>query len=262
MGVRASRGGFWIFDDQKLIGINLGVDFCAEHEWGIDGLNCAFGIDLKDESKVGVALRTATQVPPLVEIVDLKSASYLVVSSGRFSPAVSYLISEVLVGKDHANEGQKEKRNGSHFTSGWSENSFVIGSGLKEGKGYLKEIKEAILNKNVCVFLADRKNPFGRSGLTICIADRIPAEGRSIMEESDLNQRAIEKAVQTSGIREYLAEKGKKYFALSPRWANDEKSELTFFLNPCDQESNDFGWFSVQELREWGENRGPIPKTC
>lgn len=30
--------------DNKFIGISLGYDFCAEHEWGIDGIKSRFAI--------------------------------------------------------------------------------------------------------------------------------------------------------------------------------------------------------------------------
>ena len=58
----------------QVIGINLGWDFCAEHEFGIKGLNRAFGLPDKPErcrsiggvvrsDLVGANSRTVTKVP-------------------------------------------------------------------------------------------------------------------------------------------------------------------------------------------------------
>jgi hypothetical protein len=32
-------------DETKFYGISLGYDYCAEHEWGIDGIRRKLGID-------------------------------------------------------------------------------------------------------------------------------------------------------------------------------------------------------------------------
>src|SRR5574343_806914 len=78
--MRASYRGFWITDDnEKFVGVNLGADYCAEHEFFIHGLYEAFDIDIKDESKIGVELRTATQVPQNIIFGKVKTASYLFV---------------------------------------------------------------------------------------------------------------------------------------------------------------------------------------
>ena len=46
--------------DDKLVGFNLGADFCAEHEWGIKGIVREFGVD---GNKVGIDGRMVTVVP-------------------------------------------------------------------------------------------------------------------------------------------------------------------------------------------------------
>jgi hypothetical protein len=32
-----------------------------------------------------------------------------------------------------------------------------------------------------------------------------------------------------------------------------------YFLNPMRQQENNFGWFTVEELEQWMEGKGPIP---
>jgi hypothetical protein len=57
---KAFRGGF-IAHNGKEIGIYLGADFCAEHEWGIKKLKSTFGIG--ETKKPGVPRRMITKVP-------------------------------------------------------------------------------------------------------------------------------------------------------------------------------------------------------
>src|SRR5690606_28298750 len=51
---------------------------------------------------------------------------------------------------------------------------------------------------------------------------------------------------------------GKRYFALSPRWKDDQESEVVFWLNPMEQQDYNSGSFTVDELRQWIRNEGRI----
>ena len=46
--------------NNEFVGIDLGADFCAEHEWGIKGIVREFGVD---GNKVGIDGRMVTVVP-------------------------------------------------------------------------------------------------------------------------------------------------------------------------------------------------------
>jgi len=65
--VRAATHDFeFICDDNnQFIGINLGWDFCAEHEWGIKKIKQHFGIplDVKEKDNWGIKSRTITHFP-------------------------------------------------------------------------------------------------------------------------------------------------------------------------------------------------------
>jgi len=34
-----------------------------------------------------------------------------------------------------------------------------------------------------------------------------------------------------------------------------------YWLNPMEQKIHNYGWFTVEDLLLWAENKGPIPKT-
>ena len=74
-----------IKDEQgQLLGFNLGADYCAEHEWGIDKIKRCFGIDVDSgerpfanwwekillvttKSALGIDKRLITKCPELVK---------------------------------------------------------------------------------------------------------------------------------------------------------------------------------------------------
>lgn len=60
-------------------------------------------------------------------------------------------------------------------------------------------------------------------------------------------------------IKKILDRAGKKYFALSPRWKDENKKEVIFWLNPYYQDIDNFGWFTVDDLKDWAKGKGKIP---
>ena len=59
---------------------------------------------------------------------------------------------------------------------------------------------------------------------------------------------------------EKILEKAKcRYYALSLRWKDDDKKEVIFWLNPMEQDKNNFGWFTVEDLKDWAKGKGKIP---
>jgi hypothetical protein len=81
------------------------------------------------------------------------------------------------------------------------------------------------------------------------------------MSSVDRDQLEIKKSAFETGIHKKLKEADKKYFALSPRWKDKDKKEVVFWLNPYDQQNNNFGWYSAKDLEEWIEGKGPVPKN-
>jgi hypothetical protein len=238
-----------------LIGICLGYDYCAEHEIGINKLRWALGINhLSDE--IGLTRRK----------VDLKRGDrniskmlgwyeddkvcgfYLVKRSESYNP-YNYIEKYAL----------KDRK----IFSAWSESEFCVflNKSLfsKEEAKSLKTVYNAILSDDAVVFLKGRDNPFAGSGLTICIASKLPAETITIWENHDKQQKFLVEYVEWSGILNILRKAGKGYFACSPSILKDGK--IRFWLNPYEQDRNNFGWYTLRDLRLWAQNKGPIPKT-
>ena len=94
------------------------------------------------------------------------------------------------------------------------------------------------------------------------ISDKIPKEIVDKVMEEDIDYQKLQKvAFKKTKIEKILKKAGKDYYALVPRWDNEEKTEVKYWLNPRDQENVNYGWFSLEDLKLWAKNKGPIPKT-
>ena len=60
-------------------------------------------------------------------------------------------------------------------------------------------------------------------------------------------------------VEQQLREQNKRWFSLGAGWYFQEKEEeLVVFLNPAEQGVDQFGWYTLAELREWGNDKGPV----
>lgn len=258
----------------QIIGINLGWDFCAEHERGIEHIKSAFGVPEKACRRtilrdiVGAAARTATKVPHGLKFFeDVDSYVYLIYT-------------------DTLSDAGQSARNFKSYLEGYNEDletawaeydtcgHFGIrmkNDVLNSGTIVLGQIYEAIENHDAMIFLSGSENPFARAGLVIAIRSRVPEEYLSKMKEADEDYLNLEEAVEKTGVKEKLKEAKKGYYSLRPMWATNIKSTkdgeiktqypVIFFLNPYNQDKYKSGWFTVEQLLDWIDGKGPIPKA-
>jgi len=257
-----------LYVDDLFVGVSLGWDHCAEHEWGIQDLKRDFGIPHAPTRKVcGFASRKVSRVSENLTLFTVKGTEYLIYSPYEPRQDVPHTFTE---------HSYKEDT----FKGAWGSQDFGASSTSK--KGELKELFQAFQEKNV-VFFIGKSGPFSNGGLKICIADRIPEDSQKEAKEADLDNLDLDDAVAKTGIlaklkaaqdasgpdRNYNRKCG--YYACSPSWRTVKKTvddnpfklesahNVWFFLNPRDQENNKAGWFTVEELEQWIEGKGPIP---
>lgn len=275
------RGGaaekpFYIEDEETMefFGFNLGADYCAEHEWGLSDLRFTFGCD---DEKLGIEKRRITRVPE-----DLK---YRRGKSGKKPvPDIFAMVSK------HNWEGFQEdpvKKWGyyqeledytwkdkppTEFTGAWSGRDFGIAAYSEQAKARLEKLVMAFEKKDVAFWIGGTGgNPFARGGLCFSIVSKVPKRHLDLMLEADVDRIKLEKAAEETGIKELLRKAGKGTIALSPKWATEirttkdgevkTKHPVIFWLNPMEQHLNNFGWFTVEQLELWIQNKGPVPKT-
>lgn len=250
--MRAAREGSFIFQTKhdKLIGINLGADYCSEHEWGIDGIKRDLGI-----TKVGFGLenRQATKEPAFLlwfekTIGEKKHAKkYVGFAMYRFYEGVE---------KWSPRDGMYGQ---SEFYAGWAKDGFYVMADASNTKAIenLKEINDALKAKNACVWLGGG-GVFQNAGLCIGIVDKMPKEIFEGWAKADYDHFELTEKFNDTGIEKLLRAAGKEWFALSPSMHG---KELKVWLNPRHQNVNNFGWFTIAELKLWAQDKGPIPMT-
>lgn len=252
-------------ENGHLIGINLGADYCAEHEWGIKGLKALFGIEGKG---YGIERRTATKVPSdkTWPNQEEKSCVKLFERQDYTALVVSEYVEEKYFNLGNCNLAfGKYDLERSTLKTAWDEKSFGIAAADKEGRLAIKALYEAILAKDIVIWLGGG-GVFQNAGLVVAFASRIPEQGAKALFDADVDREKLEKAALETGIAKKLETAGKRYYALSPQWkaeineVKNSKYDVMFWLNPCEQDTNNYGWYTVEQLELWAENKGPIPK--
>lgn len=268
-----SRSSAWPKDEIKpegdkglLLGINLSSDFCAEHEWGIRRLKEMSGIP-EGISIYGLPARQITLVPPGLRWVEFNSTYFMSkrdVENGRAKKAGDLKLSNAgfvchsWLGEDPLVFAKNSELYGYGLRTAWSEDDFAAVSSDVDDIEALRAIF-AELKKPNAVLTFGEKIPFSNPGLVIAIADRLPALVLETWYNFDKGWHELCQEVDATGIEKTLKDAGKRYHALSPR--RQEDGSIKFWLNPCEQQENNYGWFNLQDLKDWAANRGPIPKT-
>lgn len=146
---------------------------------------------------------------------------------------------------------------GKGLRAAWDDASFGAVSDVPEDIEKLRQIFNQFKEKNIIFMPSGDCHMFDNPGLVIGIASAIPKETLKLWLDFDKEQHKIRKEFDATGIEKLLREKGKGYFALSPR--RDKDGSLVFWLNPMHQRENNFGYFKLEDLREWAEGKGKIP---
>lgn len=303
---RANDNGFLFEvegDDRRLVGVNLGADYCAEHEWGVKNIYRDFDIgpvrgrrvepfsDPLKEGKVGIEARTITRVAAGVRLLKLDAER---VRGKTKAPAPDW----ALVYSPHSawrTPEQDEEALLSQLTracsfygdqrlaTAWDESSFAVRVHADD-KPLLERLYQAFMDKDVAIWVGGG-HVFQNGGLVLAIVSAIPFEKANTMLEADLdNIRLIEAAAET-GIEARLKAAGKKWFSLSPHWGSkfktvidpnkqaagakaedvgrtlDTKHDVVFWLNPEDHGRNYSAWVTVEDLDQWIQGQGIIPKS-
>lgn len=269
-------------DNGNLLGFNLGADYCAEHEWGIDGVKKHFGINVDSGEKpfsswwknligikqlpiLGIEKRAISKCPELVVgSCDISVKDYKSPKSKAVKHTIFYIGFKPYYYSDNKIEGfEMEIKKGIYSVKEsenvwgwWGEQDFLIAS---TDKAAIEELHEALQNIDVTISVGGG-HVFQNGGLHFMIKSRISEDVVKEVYETDLDYFNLKKAAVDTGIYDKLEQAGKKFYALSPRWKDEQKKEIVFWLNPQEQQTNNCGWYTVSDLNEWIKGKGKIPK--
>jgi len=259
---QAFNGKIWKGDNDKLIALNLGADHCAEHEWGISPIQNQFGIN---PSLLGIKGRQITKGSDKVRKVLVEMENWS--KSNKSTKRAKVKLYGIVVESKYALTDDPEKDDFSwvlkpafwdqekdEIKGYWSDSRFLA---LVQEEAIIDQLIEAF-NQNDIAFWIGGGGPFQNGGFVIAIVSQLSDEFKQSMLEADEDANLLEIEADKTGIPEILKKADKKYYGLSPRWADDEKKEIKFWLDPQEQHIYQYGVYSVDELKQWAKNEGPI----
>jgi hypothetical protein len=279
---RGNRNG-WHVEEGKVIFLNLGADYCAEHEWGINDLRLRLAVDgarpkhtqeeVKYKKPHGIERRRIMN-HDLIRFYENKGQALLLCDE----PWITQRFDEH-VQKDGFAKAWKEYRprelgllGEETLATAWDGGSFGVLAKGKDDVSKLRELHKEILANNVAIWVGGTSNPFDRGGLILAIVSNVPAEHLETMRAADEDAEKLKAASDATGIVERLEAAKKEFFACSPRWlegtfktVDGEKTSshpVIYWLNPMEQHENNHGWFTVEDLDQWIKGEGPVPKTA
>jgi hypothetical protein len=280
---KASADYSIIVIDDKFVGFSLGYDYCAEHEWGIKGIEESFGIPEGSKKTMGIVGRTITKCPPLIFKEEFKVKKKKTTHGAILFTGKNYCTQEenekyvprdfekymetIEWNKEHQSEYREPK---DFIITTWNEDGFgvaVVGDSEVE---YLKELHKAFNNKNVTIAMTSL-GAFGGSSLCLLITNRVPAETSQQMFDDDKEYFDRVDYEEKIGMAKIIEKRGRvdyhklHYFdACLPKWigynnaeAREEykkkhntKYDINYWIENSDDDSNR-GWYTVEEIREW-----------
>jgi hypothetical protein len=280
---RASSNYGLIIAENKFIGISLGYDHCAEHEWGIKDLRRICGMPEASKDNMGVKSRSITIVPTIVfKESTKKKKKFAVLYTGykyqskedteKYVPHDLKDYEDSLIWNEKWNLEHPSREAKDNIITAWSDGDFGVAVMGEKEVGYLKELHEAILNLNFTIAVTSMRNPFGGSSLCLLITDRIPQDVLDMMYSADKEYYDREDYEEKIGMKDIIKKYGnnngynkKNYFcACSPKWINYEdavareeekkrhntKFDIIYWVNYSDDDSN-YGYYGVEEIKEW-----------
>lgn len=252
MGMRRATQGTDVMrlSGGEIVGVSLGHDFTAEHEWGKRDLMRDFGVGVAGTR--GIEKRLITTVPEGLVLEEIEAAQVL-----HYEPhAIGYAFKDTYGWREFRYHSEKVE-------AAWCEASFAIAAWQGPERGALALLHHAFLERDIAFGFSIQRSAWpASSGLSFVIASRVPDEVRREVEQADDDHVALLKAAEATGVEAILRKAGKRWFALSPRWKNWPNGEVVFWLNPMEQDRHNYGWFSPEDLLAWAEDKGPIPMTA
>lgn len=249
------------YNDCKLLpeGINLGFDFCAEHEQGIEDIYRILGIPPQTKPMGLEAVRVNNVDSDKVVLVEDEQIILLVHKDNYYKEKLLRNREGFL--RSLISTYYMENRENRDFDAAWDHNGFCIISKNEDVVKMVKSIHENMFKKNLYCILSP--SSWIGTGLTLLIADAVSEDIKKEELKADIAFFRLQKKFNKTKIVERIKKAGLRYYALYPSSRIvDENSKFKFkvFLNPAEQHKYKFGWFTIEELKEWTLGRGPVIK--
>lgn len=278
--MRRGNDNGWLEEGGRIVLVSLGADYCAEHECGIGNIKRLLEID---GAKDRFSRERATYTKPhgierrrisdhdSIKLYEYRDQAVILCEDSWRLKRFDEEAQKVGMAKMFKEGLPRELRLWPDQTlaTAWDDGSFgILGKGDDAAK--IRELYKEIEAHNVAIWNGGRIHPFQNGGLIIAIVDRIKPEDLETLRAGDEDLEKLQAASDATGIIKRLEEAKKGYYACSPRWLGEtfktvdgEKKStypVIYWLNPLEQNDNNFGWYTVEDLDQWIQDTGPIPK--
>lgn len=252
-------------NESKIIGVALGFDFCAEHEFGIQKIKKSLGIPEITRKVNGLNGRTATDYSNIYfgSFTDKKVKYFYFLCK-------SYFLSYHSNPEQRAEDIKKKTKeiakqylpySDREISTAWDDGEFIV---VTKNEELYNCLVSAVEKKTLCVGAGVSKGPFSRGGIAIIDSN---GEEDEDMVKKDLEY--IEHQERASNVSSWLEpriRKTKGFYALIGSVIDEKRKEekntkydIIFWLNPTDQRKYNSGYFTVEDLLEWCEkDSGPV----
>jgi hypothetical protein len=169
-------------DETTFIGVCLGWDFTAEHEWGIERIQDEFDIDPKT-FKINKCPNSCILN---VETVDNERITTLVFEESYIrsrhgnDPQAAFNDFNKCYGEELSLPNPKYTKRDPNLATAWDSRSFAVRVRGKEYGQMIQSLHISMLRLDACIWLGQQhpENPFERAGLLITIPSvfTIPTE--------------------------------------------------------------------------------------
>lgn len=244
-----TMGHGWAFNKKgKLLGYAFGSDATTEHECGYASIRDDFGVELKE---LGIEGRRIQTIPSSVQRLEDLGDVYLIFNLNWDQSSLPP--SELVYRTDWESLDRRERTT----ASAWSDTAFAIRSTGKDIP-YLEELWKHLQAKNLA--LTSRSNGFMAAGLQLSIVSRFPRDENRKWIAKEREELALKEAwtKESAGLEDLLREKGLRWFHLGKTPHRGKDGVLRVLLNPFNQRTYRQGYYSVSELKQWAEGKGPV----
>lgn len=241
---------------EDMMGVGLGSDLCAEHEWGVADMQRAFECSFAQD---GIARRRIMAIPNNLQFFTGRNYDGIMLEQPKWQSTYEARFQDLRETTLKRYGDAKEPG----FVTAWDQSTFgLCAYGPKDdpARARVRLLWDAFQRKDIALWTSVGVFHLG-SGLLFVIVSKVPDEQKEVMLNHDLSQQRLSERMRELGIEEELRAAGKGWFALSPRWTDDQETDLKIWLNPTDQRVNNSGYFTVEELRQWIKGSGPVPRT-
>lgn len=185
--------GFITNDKGKVTGFSCGYDWCAEHEYGIDGIYALFWINNSKDLNIFGIDKYKILINNIYYKVYSNTVKREVMSFKQPFAIISSIDLDSTSGIAYVKDIKRFIKNSNNITSYamWDSKEFMFAS---NDVFSMDVLCKAFLNKDICVGLTSKDNPFARCPLVFKIYSKLS------QKEKDLQYKTDEEAFKKSRL--------------------------------------------------------------